>query len=99
MRDFNGHVQSIDGFQDHNGAPMLQLAETFSLEVTNLRPDCIARRYLPATSFEQVAEDFEENAIHAQQTTYEEFVGELLPTMCHYEKCVQSRGGARPKAW
>lgn len=165
MGDFNGHVQSIDGFQDHNGALMLQLAETFSLEVANLRPDCIgettwsarnsrscidyilaspnlashltrvhvdesgryslgsdhnrialtfstsvhrnrrtqcrkpARRYLPATSFERVAEDFEESDIHAHQTTYEEFVGELLRTMCRYEKRVQSRGGARPKAW
>ncbi|KAH7947182.1 hypothetical protein HPB52_008063 [Rhipicephalus sanguineus] len=158
-------TESIDGFQDHNGALMLQLAETFSLEVANLRPDCIgettwsarnsrscidyilaspnlashltrvhvdesgryslgsdhnrialtfstsvhrnrrtqcrkpARRYLPATSFERVAEDFEESDIHAHQTTYEEFVGELLRTMCRYEKRVQSRGGARPKAW
>ncbi|KAL3214833.1 hypothetical protein MRX96_051417 [Rhipicephalus microplus] len=165
MRDFNGHVQIIDGFQEHNGALMLQLTETFSLAFTNFRPDCIgettwsarnsrscidyiltspnlaahltrvhvddsgryslgsdhnrialtfsssvnrncltqcrksAGRYLPATSFERVAEDFEENAIHAQQTTYEEFVGELLRTMCHYDKRVQSRGGARPKAW
>ncbi|KAH7971694.1 hypothetical protein HPB52_002351 [Rhipicephalus sanguineus] len=146
MGDFNGHVQSTDGFQDHNGALMLQLAETFSLEVANLRPDCIgettwsarnrscidyiltspdlaahltrvhvdesgryslgsdhnrialtfstsvhrnrrtqsrkpARRYLPVTSFELVAEDFEENDIHAHQTTYEEFVGELCVAM------------------
>ncbi|KAH6946067.1 hypothetical protein HPB50_011429 [Hyalomma asiaticum] len=165
MGDFNGHVQSIDGFQDHNGELMLQLADTLSLEVANLRPDCIgettwsarnsrscidyiltspilaahlsrvhvdesgryslgsdhnrialtfstsvhrrrrtecrqpARRYLPAASFEQVAEDFEENDIHAQQTTYEEFVGELRRSMCHYEKRIQSRGGTRPKAW
>lgn len=150
--DFNRHVQSIDGFQDHNGELMLHLADTFSLEVANLRPDCVgettwsarnsrscidyiltspilaahlsrvhvdesgryslgsdhnhialtfstsvhwkcqtegrkpARHYLPAASFERVAEDFEENDIDAQQTTYEEFVGELRRSMCHYEK-------------
>ncbi|KAH6927337.1 hypothetical protein HPB50_001877 [Hyalomma asiaticum] len=163
--DFNGHVQSIDGFQDHNVELMLQLADTFSLEVANLRPDCIdetawsarnsrscinyiltspilaahlsrvhvdesgryslssdhnrialtfstsvhrnrqtecrklARRYIPAASFERVAEDFEENYVHVQQTTYEEFVGELRRSMCHYEKRIKSRGGTRPKAW
>ncbi|KAH6945123.1 hypothetical protein HPB50_007330 [Hyalomma asiaticum] len=41
MGHFNGHVQSIDGLQDHNGELMLQLADTFSLEVANLCPDCI----------------------------------------------------------
>ncbi|KAH7985912.1 hypothetical protein HPB49_026218 [Dermacentor silvarum] len=41
MGDFNGHVQLIDGYQDRNGGLMLQLAERLSLEVANLRPDCI----------------------------------------------------------
>ncbi|KAH7967448.1 hypothetical protein HPB49_024871 [Dermacentor silvarum] len=41
MGDFNGHVQLIDHVQDHNGGLMLQLVERLSLEVANLRPDCI----------------------------------------------------------
>ncbi|KAL3245711.1 hypothetical protein MRX96_058238 [Rhipicephalus microplus] len=41
MVDFSGRVQSIDGFEDHHNGLMLQLAETFSPEVANLRPDCV----------------------------------------------------------
>ncbi|KAH7955015.1 hypothetical protein HPB49_023977 [Dermacentor silvarum] len=152
MGDFNGHVQLIDGYQDRNGGLMLQLAERLSLEVANLRPDCIGettwsarnsrscidyaltspnltahmtrvhvdesgqfslgsdhnrialtfsasahrvhrtdrcksvRQYLPATSFERVAGDFEKSGIHMRQTTYAEFIDELHHTMRRYEK-------------
>lgn len=60
---------------DHN-----RIALTFSTSVHRKRQTegrKPAQRYLPAASFEKVAEDFEENDIDAQQTTYEEFVGEL----------------------
>lgn len=165
MGDFNGHVQLIDGYQDRNGGLMLQLAERLSLEVANLRPDCIGettwsarnsrscidyaltspnltahmtrvhvdesgqfslgsdhnrialtfsasahrvhrtdrrksvRQYLPATSFERVAGDFEKSGIHMRQTTYAEFIDELHHTMRRYEKRVHSRGGTKRKAW
>lgn len=40
MGDFNGHLQSIDGYQDFNGDLVLKLAQEFSLEIANMRVDC-----------------------------------------------------------
>ncbi|XP_077544715.1 uncharacterized protein LOC144157865 [Haemaphysalis longicornis] len=40
MGDFNGHLQSIDGYQDFNGDLVLKLVQEFSLEIANMRVDC-----------------------------------------------------------
>lgn len=40
LGDFNGHIQELDGYLDHNGGLMQALAEDLELEVVNLRADC-----------------------------------------------------------
>ncbi|KAH6948083.1 hypothetical protein HPB50_022808 [Hyalomma asiaticum] len=40
LGDVNGHIQSIDGYEDSNGSLLLETAWALSLEVLNLRPDC-----------------------------------------------------------
>ncbi|KAH7942051.1 hypothetical protein HPB49_020103 [Dermacentor silvarum] len=40
LGDFNGHIQELDGYTDHNGKLVLEMAQELSLEIANLRADC-----------------------------------------------------------
>lgn len=40
LGDFNGHIQELDGYTDHNGKLLLEMAQELSLEIANLRADC-----------------------------------------------------------
>ncbi|KAH6939744.1 hypothetical protein HPB50_021373 [Hyalomma asiaticum] len=40
LGDFNGHIQSLDGFQDRNGDLLIETAQVVLLEGLNFRPDC-----------------------------------------------------------
>lgn len=41
LGDFNGHLQFTDSYQDYNGDLVLEFPQEFSLEITNLRMDCV----------------------------------------------------------
>lgn len=40
LGDFNGHIQELDGYTDHNGRLLLEMTQELSLEIANLRADC-----------------------------------------------------------
>ncbi|KAH7986498.1 hypothetical protein HPB52_024913 [Rhipicephalus sanguineus] len=40
LSDFNGHIQELDGYTDHNGRLLLEMTQELSLEIANLRADC-----------------------------------------------------------
>ncbi|KAH7977810.1 hypothetical protein HPB49_003685 [Dermacentor silvarum] len=44
LGDFNGHIQELDGYTDHNGKLLLEMAQELSLEIANLWADCEGTR-------------------------------------------------------